>query len=63
MTQDSRLRAWLDELGRYRTVALDTSVVIYYAQRYNCDALIGNDAQMIGHDFGLAYLHLDNYIS
>ena len=42
---------------------LPDAIIIATALQARCDALIGNDARMARHTFGLPYLYLDGYIN
>ena len=42
---------------------LPDAVIVATALEERCDALIGNDAAMVGHTFGLPYVYMGGYAS
>ena len=44
-------------------LALPDAIVVATALEEGCDALIGNDAAMVQHTFGLPYLYMADYVS
>jgi predicted nucleic acid-binding protein len=42
---------------------LPDAIIVATALEARCDALIGNDARMARHTFGLPYLYMNSYIN
>lgn len=42
---------------------LPDAIILATALEERCDALVGNDAAMVGHTFGLPYVYMGDYLS